>query len=255
MLFTILKSAVESGYIVKSPCLGVQLPRVKPREMMFLSASEVERLAEAASGVQNRTPEHSTLLYLLAYGGLRWGEAVALRRSRCDLLRSRIHVAESLADVGGTLHFGQTKTYETRAVVLPRFLREMLAQHLESVPADADALAFTSPTGAPLRHSNFWRRVWRPAIAAAGLPKRFRIHDLRHTCAALLISQGAHPKAIQAHLGHSSIQVTFDRYGHLFDSDMDALAERLDTVRANVSRPDRGLDEISASVAEVRNLG
>ena len=58
------------------------------------------------------------------------------------------------------------------------------------------------------------------------------MHDLRHTCASLLIATGANPKAVQAHLGHSSIQVTFDRYGHLFPSDMEALAVALDAVRA-----------------------
>jgi hypothetical protein len=55
-----------------------------------------------------------------------------------------------------------------------------------------------------------------------------RIHDLRHTCASILIAQGEHPKMIQHHLGHSSITVTLDRYGHLFPSDVDAMADRLD---------------------------
>ena len=70
--------------------------------------------------------------------------------------------------------------------------------------------------------------MWIPALQAAGLPEDLRIHDMRHTCAALLIAQGAHPKAIQIHLGHSSIQVTMDRYGHLFPNEWDRLAEGLD---------------------------
>jgi hypothetical protein len=74
----------------------------------------------------------------------------------------------------------------------------------------------------------FWHRIWTPSVAAAGLPPNLRIHDLRHTCAALLIARGAHPKAIQTHLGHSTIQVTMDRYGHLFPDEMDRLAEGLD---------------------------
>jgi site-specific recombinase XerD len=65
-------------------------------------------------------------------------------------------------------------------------------------------------------------------VKAAELSESLRIHDLRHTYAALLIAQGAHPKAIQAHLGHSSIQVTLDLYGHLCPDEMDRLAERLD---------------------------
>ena len=96
----------------------------------------------------------------------------------------------------------------------------------------SSALVFTSPLGRALRNSNFRRQVWYRAVFEAGLPSELRIHDLRHTCASLLISEGAHPKAVQAHLGHSSISVTMDRYGHLFPSDMDALAATLDEARS-----------------------
>lgn len=68
------------------------------------------------------------------------------------------------------------------------------------------------------RRNNFRRRYWKPALTAAGLNKSLRFHDLRHTCASILIAQGAHPKEIQSRLGHSSITTTMDRYGHLFPS-------------------------------------
>ncbi len=68
-----------------------------------------------------------------------------------------------------------------------------------------------------MRLPNLRRSVWYPALEAAELGRAVRVYDLRHTCASWLIAQGAHPKAIQKHLGHSSIQVTLDRYGHLFD--------------------------------------
>jgi integrase len=87
--------------------------------MLFLSAEQVRALAEAAGG-------YRTLIYVLAYGGVRWGEAAAIRRRRCDLLRGRIEVSESLAEVGAALHFGPTKTHQARTVTLPRFLRTML---------------------------------------------------------------------------------------------------------------------------------
>jgi integrase len=226
LLGSIMRAAVESGYIARSPCIGVRLLRLPRREMSFLSAEQVRDLAEA-------TGEYRTLVYVLAYGGLRWGEAVAIRRRRCDLLRGRIEVAESLAEVGAQLHFGHTKTYQARMVTLPRFLRTMLSRHLEGVPTKPEALVFTAPGGGPLRLTNFRRRVWVPALRAARLPERFRIHDLRHTCASLLIAQGEYPKAIQEHLGHSSIQVTMDRYGHLFPDESERLAEALeDTYQA-----------------------
>ena len=82
--------------------------------------------------------------------------------------------------------------------------------------------------GTPLRHSNFTKRIWAPALERAGL-QGLRIHDLRHTAASLMIPVGAHPKAIQTQLGHSSITVTMDRYGHLSPSDQDDIAARLGT--------------------------
>jgi integrase len=227
----IMRAAVESGYIARSPCVGVRLPRLPRREMLFLSAAQVRDLAEAAG-------EYGTLIYVLAYGGLRWGEAVAIRRKRCDLLRGRIEVSESLAEVGAELHFG-TKTNQVRSVTLPRFLRTLLSGHLQGVPADPDALVFTAPSGGPLRLTNFRRRVWVPALRRAGLHEHVRIHDLRHTCASLLIAQGAHPKKIQEHLGHSSIQVTMDRYGHLFPDESERLAEALEDTFQSSARKQR----------------
>ena len=222
LLSAILKSAVESGLIARTPCVGVSLPRPRRREMQFLSAPEVADLAEAVR------PPYGTLVYLLAFGGLRWGEAAALRRGRCHVTRSRIEVVESLAEVEGKMHFGETKTYQRRTIAIPGFLQHLLSAHLEGRPNDPEALVFTNTKGGPLRHSSFRRWTWLPAIEAARLPGGFRIHDLRHTCAALLIAQGAHPKAIQAHLGHTSIQVTLDLYGHLYPDEMDRLAEQLD---------------------------
>ena len=238
VLGAVLGAAVDAGYLGRNPAKGVKVPRDRRREMLFLSAAQVEDLAAAA-----RT--WSTLIYLLAYGGLRWGEAVALRRSRCELLRSRLHIAESGSEVGGRLVFGSTKTYDDRTIIVPGFLRSRLAEHLAArTEPEESALVFTAAQGGPLRHSNFYKRVWRPAKQVAGVPEGLRIHDLRHTCAALLIAQGASPKAIQAHLGHSSIQVTFDRYGHLFPEDLEDLADRLDEAResalADHTRTKRG---------------
>jgi len=113
VLNSMMKLAVEAGYLLANPVTGVKVARQPDREMLFLSAGEVERLAATM-----RRP-YGTLVYLLAYGGLRWGEATAIRRKRCDLLRSRIEVAESLSEVHGTLHFGPTKTYRRRMVNLP----------------------------------------------------------------------------------------------------------------------------------------
>jgi integrase len=118
---------------------------------------------------------------------------------------------------------------------LPRFLRDRVAEHLAGTDDDA-TLVFQAPGAGPLRYSNFARRVWKPALAKVGLPD-MGLHGLRHTCAALLIAQGAHPKAIQSHLGHRSITTTLDRYGHLFEDEREKLAERIDAAYAELVAP------------------
>jgi integrase len=229
LLSQMLSSAIDCGLLDRNPSHGVKLPRSVRSEMTCLTAAEVERLTTAIASA------YRPLIHILAYGGLRWGEATALRRNRCDLDAHRLIVAESLADVNGRVVFGETKTHRVRKTRLPDFLVEELRVHLETVGAEPVALLFTAPRGGPLRIANFRRRVWWPALEVADLPHSTRIHDLRHTCASLLIRQGVHPKAIQSHLGHASIQITMDRYGHLLPDQFDDLASRLDMVHADVT--------------------
>ena len=79
-----------------------------------------------------------------------------------------------------------------------------------------------------VRLSNWRRAVFLPAREQAGISDRFRIHDLRHTAAALMIQAGYPPKMLQEILGHASITTTLDLYGHLYPGDMDKYADRLD---------------------------
>ncbi len=232
VLRLVLATAQADGAIRSNPCDGSRVPASPKAEMVFLTAEQVETLAVTID------QRYSTLVRLAAYTGLRAGEICALRVGRVDLDGGRITVAESVTEVQGLgLHFSEPKTYERRSVTLPAFLADELATHLEDRPDDADTLVFTSPEGSTLNHKNFYRRHFKPAVAAAGLPAETRFHDLRHTCAALCISLGAHPKAIQERLGHSSITVTLDRYGHLFPKLDESLTKRLDDLhRACVSR-------------------
>jgi integrase len=210
--------------------------------MSVLSPSQVSLLA---SNVPDR---YEALIFLLAYGGLRWGEAAALRRGRFNVLRGRVEVMEAVSEVNGVLHFGSTKTHQVRSVALPSFLRELLAGHLNRfVEDDVDALVFTTTNSTNLRIGNFRRRVWWPALDASGLPRSVRIHDLRHTCASMLIARGAHAKAIQQHLGHSSITVTFDVYGHLLPDEQDRIAAALDA-SYDLSQMDSRLGQLSRSM-------
>ena len=150
--------------------------------------------------------------------------------------------------MGGWL--GPTKTYAHRTAHLPRFLCEQLAAYLTERPHGPDDLVFTAPQGGPLREQKFVAGIFKPAAVRAGLfvtrqrqpgtdrevvSSDLRFHDLRHTCASLLIAQGASVKAVQAQLGHASATVTLDRYGHLFPDELQQLADRLQDAYAEAS--------------------
>lgn len=223
VLRLVLETARRDGAIRSNPCDGIRVPPSPKADMVFLTPDQVETLATTID------QRYSTLVRLAAYTGLRAGEIGALRIGRVDLKAGRITVAESVTEVQGHgLVFSEPKTYERRSVTLPGFLVDELAKHLAERPVDPTAFVFVSPEGAVPNHKNFYRRMFKPAVTAAGLPGRTRFHDLRHTCAALCIALGAHPKAIQERLGHSSITVTLDRYGHLFPKLDETLTSRLD---------------------------
>jgi len=231
-LRTSLNTAVGLRLVATNPTQGIRPPRPTRKPMLYLTAEEVHRLANALAD------EHRVLVYTAAYTGLRAGELLALTRADFNPLHRTVHVHRALKEVNGVLSFGPTKTHTSRTVSLPAFLAKMLAAHLDrphSVASGAGPteLIFSGPDGSPLRHGNFYRYVFRPAVVAA-LPHKsqLRFHDLRHTAASLAIAAGAHPKLIQARLGHASITTTLDRYGHLFPSVEEALAEALDAAFA-----------------------
>jgi integrase len=136
-------------------------------------------------------------------------------------------IVGTLEEIGGRVRYvPETKSSPSRrSLSLPRFLVEVLAEHLTGEPESS--YVFTSKTGDPLRRSTFRQCHWLPAVRRAGL-EPLRFHDLRHSHVSLLIGQGAHPKEIQARLGHASITTTLNTYGHLMPSLDAALSDRLD---------------------------
>lgn len=232
-LSRVLRQAVQDGILPSNACTYARPPKTERRPIRILTAAEVEALADTIE------PRYRALVLTAAYGGLRMGEATALRRSRVRMLERRVDIHEGLTEVRGRIAFGPLKTRESRrSVTVPRFLVEELAAHMATYmrPAAEDKagadLLFTSRTGEPIRWTNFRRRAWEPAIRRAGLEPAPVFHDLRHTAAALAIASGAHPKAIQARLGHASITTTLNVYGHLFEGLDDELADRLDVARS-----------------------
>jgi integrase len=217
-----LRKALVNSMIPTNPASAVKAPRIEKTEITPLTVSEIKAIAD-------RTPEaHRTLIYVLGYGGLRIGEAVALRRRSVDLAACELTITESVSDVNGHLEFVRPKNDKPRTVSMPPFLRDMMAVHLDVYARrDVQALVFTDGRGGVLRADNFRKREFYPAVEAAGIGRHVRVHDLRHTAASLLIQQGIHPKVVQDHLGHSSISVTMDRYGHIYDADRSKAAEAL----------------------------
>jgi integrase len=227
-----LSATTADGYINRNPCLGIRLPRIKRQsEPHFLTDDQIQVLARVTA------EPFDTLIYVLAYTGLRWGEAAALRRKRVLLPQvpatiGHLVVAESMSTVGSTHHFDKPKSERSnRTVPFGRVLRTLLEKHLNRYPGDPDDLVFTSRGGQPLRHSNFYRRVFRPAVERAHeidpwIPEDLDIHDLRRTCASLLIHNRAMPNQVQEWMGWSTIDL-LDIYARLYPGSLEPLAERL----------------------------
>jgi integrase len=226
VLSMVLDSAVKGGKLGRNVVADVAAPKGQRREAHFLTAAQVERLAEAID------PRYRALILFAAYTGVRPSELVALRVGRLDLLRGTARIAEAAPEVDGKLEFGDTKTDKARTVHVPRSVVEEIAAMLAGrTDLSPDALVFVAPLGGPLRFSKWIDVTYKPALRAAGLPSEVRLYDLRHTCASLMIAEGGTVKAVQAQLGHATATMTLDLYGHLFPDELPMLAERLDSTR------------------------
>ncbi|MGH8890027.1 MAG: tyrosine-type recombinase/integrase [Acidothermaceae bacterium] len=221
LLSQIMAAAEDSGLIAASPCRRVRLPRMPESEPRILSHGQVADIISAA-------PEpYDLLIEILAYAGLRVGEAFALRRRSVDVLRGRLVVTESLSDVNGHLTFGAPKSHQQRAVSIPSSVVDRIRRHLDTtVGPGAEALLFVGGTGQPLRYSSFLRRVWRPALETAALID-VTPHDLRATHASWVIDEGGSVMDAAARLGHAAGTVTTRHYARPVDGRDAEIAARL----------------------------
>lgn len=223
VLRSILADAVRDRLLPRNPADGMKLPRKKRKAHVYLTHVQVDSLAAAAG-------EYQALVLLLAYTGVRWGEAIALRVRDLQLLRKRPSVLlnENAVEVGADMIVDAPKGNKRRSVPVPKFLVPYLARRCESL--GRDALVFHGPDGKYLGRSHTDSGWFDKAVAAAKIP-RVTPHDLRHTAASLAVSAGANVKAVQRMLGHASAAMTLDVYADLFDDDLEAVATALDTAR------------------------
>jgi integrase len=216
----VLKFAVKAKHLPANPADGVELPRLPETEQRYLTHEQLHRIA-VASGRQR------TLVLVLGYCGLRFGEAAALRVANVDVTARRIRVRRSVTHVRKTgLVEGPTKNHTARTVPVPDFVVRLLAT--EIADRDGDALVFESARGGGYLTPGQARYAFAKAVKAVDGIDGVRLHDLRHTCASLAISAGANVKVVQKLLGHKTAVLTLDRYGHLFPDDLDAVATAFD---------------------------
>lgn len=240
-----LQAAVSDRRLTTNPALNVPLPAERSPEQRFLSRNEVDHLLEAMA------PEYKVVVLLGALCGMRWGEIAGLRRSRIDVLRSRITVDRTAVEVSGQpITFGDPKTKGSRRTFpVARSVMAQIEQHLATyVDADPDALVVTGRDGAALYRGAFRRDAWIPATTEAGLAG-LRVHDLRHTYVSLLISAGADIKQVSTWAGHSSVVVTLDVYAHLLRDSGDTIADQMDAYLAATPKPPAPLLEIKEHTA------
>ncbi len=219
-----MKTAQKRGLILVNPCAETSLPRKTEHESTeanFLTELEYEQLRDVFH------PHFHPLIDTVAGTGIRWGEAEALqvRDFSYDAKTLRVDKAVKWHPRPSERKVGPPKTPQSRrTIALPDPVVWVLDELVDGKgPRD---LLFTMPRGGALWHRTFWSRYWVPATVEAGLlDPRPRFHDLRHSHASWLISRGVPLTVIQRRLGHSSIKMTSDLYGHLMPDVQIAAAE------------------------------
>lgn len=239
-----LQFAVDWKYIPVNPASS-RMRAAKRRQVTemskirFLNREESCRFLDAV-----RDDRHEALYVLAITTGMRQGEMLGLQWPDVDLDAGKITIVRALhrnkrrrdkENPEAWFSFRQPKTAGSRRcieiplVTVAALMRRREQQREQRMLADKawkeQKLIFTTRTGSPVDTSNILHR-FQQILPAAGLEK-MRFYDLRHTHASLLIAEGIHPKKIAERLGHASIKLTMDLYGHLFDGSDTESAERM----------------------------
>jgi integrase len=223
-LRSILAHAVADGRVTQNAARSVRAPTASHvrREGQFLTHDELEGLANACRGT------YADVVLVLGLGGLRWGELAGLQvgdRIAVPGQGLRLQRAVLAGSQRGELFVDTLKGKRSRTVPLVTELVPVVDAW--SAGKTGSDWLFAAPRGGPLSEANWKRSVgWAAACQAIGRPT-FRVHDLRHTCASLWLGAGADPKVVQRILGHASAAMTMDLYGHLFDHNLWAAAEKV----------------------------
>jgi integrase len=214
-----LGEAERFGSVARNVAKLVKAPKVDQPEIDPFTPEEARAFIQAIQG------ERLEALYTLAIAtGLRQGELLGLSWSDIKLDCAQLTVRTTLQRIDGEFMFLEPKTARSRrTLALPDMVVEALQAHRgrqlgERLHAGLDwqesNLVFTTPTGGPLSDRVVRARFYR-ILEDAGL-RRQRFHDLRHSCASLMIAQGVNSREVMEILGHSTIVMTLNRYAHIF---------------------------------------
>ena len=218
ILRAVLDTAVRDGALGSNPAAAIRRPRVTAKEAPHLTPAQVADLLRAAEGSR-----YAPLFALLVHTGLRRGEALALQWSDVDLPRGILQVRGTLSRIDGELVVTEPKTAKSKRFVpisepAERLLRaqqetqDRERQHAGSAWRQT-GFVFTTLFGDPCDPRNAFRAL-RAAAAKAGLPYA-GLHTLRHSAASVMLTRGVPLKVVSEILGHSSIAITGDIYGHV----------------------------------------
>ncbi|MGC9472590.1 tyrosine-type recombinase/integrase [Streptomyces sp. WG4] len=236
VLRSALQQAMREELIARNVARIVETPTVTPKEVRPLDGAEARILLKTA-----RAHRLYALWLLLVSTGLRRGEALALTWSDVDLTNRQLRVRRNVQRIRRELLFGTPKTTRSiRTVSVPLHLVRALTHHRDqqererkvagrkwqSAPGQPDGLIFTTQTGRVIDPRSLNRMLTN--LCRDANVRRVRVHDLRHTCASLLLSRGVDARTIMETLGHSTITMTLDTYAHVMDTTLRAAADRMD---------------------------
>jgi integrase len=199
-------------------------------EIVILTPDQILALFDAASDLK-----HRTLFMTAAMTGMREGEILGLKWDDIDWVASQLYVKRTYNH--GRFYEPKSKTSKRKIDLTPQLITQLKEWQLACPPNELD-LVFPTREGKPIDGTSMVRNKFLPTLKWAGIPK-IRFHDLRHTYASLLIDQGEQPKYIQTQMGHSSINITFDIYGHLMRGANEEAARKLgDTIFGKKKKDD-----------------
>jgi len=227
-----LKDAVSDGLVPRNVCDAVKSPRPGKKEVTPLTQNQARSLLAAARG------DRLEALYIVAlHCGLRQGELLGLKWEDVDLNAGTLSVRRTLSETRMEgFKYESPKSGKGRSVKLSQGATDALRIHrkrqLEEQAREVEerfkGLVFTTTNGTPYTCTNLLSQRFRPLLKRAELPAPTRFHDLRHTCATMLLKMGQHPKYVQELLGHASISITLDTHSHVIEGMGDGLADAMD---------------------------